>query len=151
MKRSKGVTFFAAYFIMSAAMSLYQSLAGFKMLDWQGYYSLVMSMALLIIATSLFQMKEWSRKGIIYYNIVSTMIGIALVPIILNKIADDPAMNSNKISADSYRQTLQLGMILADVIMVALTAGVIYFFTRPAVKGQFKPEEATEERSGTEQ
>jgi len=129
-KRSVGVTVFSTLFIVSAISGWARSWSHLKSFGFMGVlYARLMAILLLVIAIKILQLKEWARKGIIYYYIIVSLVAIFLIPraVSLNIITEP--------EIDKMKLPLTVGLYIAILITAAV---VIYFFTRPKVKEQFK-------------
>ena len=137
-KRSKGVTIFGIFFIFGSIAGLFTSGFNLFILDLDKtivFYTFISSILLLILGINILRLKEWARKGTIYYHIATTLIGIYLSPLISNQSAirlKNLGVTQKEIPDITTTSNFAL------IIPILLTLIVIYFFTRPKVKEQFK-------------
>ena len=125
-KRSLGVTLFGIYFIFSALFGFIGSYLTIKIYHWIAYYNFIIFIVLLFLAINILQLKEWSRKGIIIYQIFTLLAGVFVI------IPASSELLSHTRMAKSGPFNYQ------SVIVIVGTLIIIYFFTRPKVKEQFK-------------
>lgn len=126
-KRSIGVTLFGILFIIGG---LHGTIRGLNMKDWFTFYSLISSIFLLILGVNILRLKEWARKGIIYYLVITTLLGIFLLPAIFKrqiKLTDIPLAQSD----------ISFIAIFSVAMWTIVAIIEIFFFTRPKVKEQF--------------
>jgi cytochrome c biogenesis factor len=132
-KRSKGITILAWLFIVSMASVICSFVLNLSKVSASVtsefrlniIYDLFIPIILLILAVNILRLKEWARKGIVYYFII-VPLGSLLFGMIFNMHIDinDPI----EIMTCIISLLVQLGVILL----------IIYFFTRPKVKEQFR-------------
>ena len=135
-KRSIGVTAFGIIFIIQSASVLIKDCIKFNASDWMVYYGFISSVILLILAINILQLKEWSRKGIIYFQIFVTAISVLLFMLYASKLyVPNMIVRGKNIPLEGKTLWIFGGI---NMIFVAIaTFVVIYFFTRPKVKEQF--------------
>jgi len=90
------------------------------------FFNFFVSIVLLILAINILQLKEWARKGIIYYNIFIPLISTILI-LPFNNVS---LMNLPHVSPG------EINILIGTMIIAAIV--VIYFFNHPKVKEQFK-------------
>ena len=129
--RSKGVTNFGAFFIIIALYGFFASLLKSQLT----VYGVITYIVLLVLGIYILKLKEWARKGIIYWYIISVPLSMVMfwlnLPEVNNKLRE---RGLNQLSSLS---TVGL-FIISSLIIISVAAIIIYFFTRPKVKEQFK-------------
>lgn len=135
-KRSIGVTIFGIIFIFSSISSLLTCLINYLNLEKPlVFYGFIASTLLLILGINILRLREWTRKGVIYYYIIATLLGIFLSPSIKNKII---VKSQNSGSAQEEISRYIAINSLSPIYGILTTMLIIYFFTRSKVKEQFK-------------
>jgi hypothetical protein len=120
-KRSIGVTIFGMLFILDGVIKLMHCLPYWKSLGWFSYYLVCLSACMLILGINILLLKEWSRKGVIFFTIFSALIQEFSFPL-----------------SRAFDQLQNIQMIYSYYVAAVLWIVVItYFFTRPKVKAQF--------------
>ncbi len=129
-KRSKGVTFWAWWFIINGFWKLSATLFRINEsgLGLTTYVS-IGSIILLILGINILRLKEWSRKWIIYFSIFAPFEALFLLP--KSKFVATLRMSKPGTKVDGYIFFVIFFTTICSLI-------VIYFFTRPKVKEQFK-------------
>jgi len=131
-KRSKGITIFAWIILVSSAVMLFPCLGNLSTLMYphntvgiRDYLLLIISISSIIAAVFLLKLKEWARITILVISAV----------IIINNI-----LVSMSVILKNFSISIPLSsiMLMLTLISLAFEGGVIYYFTRPTVKGQFK-------------
>lgn len=124
-KRSIGVIIFGISFIIISVLNIsgYISDIVDTKYAWAAYFYIIISIILLILTVFLLQLKEWARKGVIYYHLVSALvIKFLIMPLMSER---------HEILSPTT------GTFFDTFILVVWTILVIYFFTRPEVKHRF--------------
>ena len=146
-KRSIGVTILGIYFIIIGSIALFAvplrfifarlSLNHPQQPFWSIPYSLGISALSLILGIGILRLREWLRKGAIYYLIARPFISILLMPFTMKSIEMQLLLNQNE--ADKfYKMVFIIHLVIGVVFSITLSALLVYFLTRPRVKGQFK-------------
>jgi len=150
-KRSKGVTIFAWFYISGSFISIYSILIlKSKLTSYQethfilpdSYYyvvqghSIIFAIAGLIIGIGLLKLLKWAR-------LLSIIIIIAdfICSIIFYLLYTQPYIISYSIKTN--RPVVIFYLLFVNIINLLYTGMVIYFFTRPKVKEQFKYQKNT--------
>ena len=124
-KRSKGVTIFGWLYIILSACGVMSLIAA--IIEWQGMFYIFAMLAQIIfflrIGRGLLKLQEWTRKWIIYLNIIVILLFISRTIWLY-------------VSSPESR-LLPIG-IMAILTTVPILLLIIYFFTRPKVKEQFE-------------
>ncbi len=125
-KRSQGVTIFAWLVIIGSILNLVlNSAASDVNTQISVYFYYLVSPISIIIGIYLLKLKDWARIGIIAVSIMVGVETIVTTPYCLNKLQS------------TYPRT-GLPFIMAVLISLGFNCGLIYYFTRPTVKEQFK-------------
>ncbi|MFA5148195.1 MAG: hypothetical protein WC491_03610 [Candidatus Omnitrophota bacterium] len=159
-KRSKGVTFWGWAFIIFSILGLFFTIRYKPEAQIYGIGSnIIMNVAYLICGVFILKLNEIARKVVI----VLSIIGIFLIPINLKPIIDKTNSESNYINqkiviAEQMKPEFQqkaleqlerrremskkygpiILMVLFGTPSLIYCLVVLYFFTRPKVKEQFK-------------
>ncbi|MBM3250484.1 MAG: hypothetical protein FJZ09_06590 [Candidatus Omnitrophica bacterium] len=131
-RRSKGITIFAWIIIVLSVINLISRLDYiFKgtLKDYTAgigdYFYLIISILAIIAAIFLLKLKEWAR--------IATLIVAALVIINIILVSLSTIFKNFLVSLPA-----SLIMLVITLIPLAFEGGVIYYFTRPVIKEQFK-------------
>lgn len=156
-KRSKGVTILAWLMIIVNAYAFFSSL-NFQRNFFDVYRSLPRGLNISLIAYCLLsaaigvaagfgilKLKEMMRRVSVAINAIDVLVGLAILPLTLNDIREyvysvaasaagtDPTVPVYALAKASFYLTILLMMIT-----YAFNLLLIFFFTRPKVKEQFK-------------
>lgn len=127
-KRSKGITIFGWIYILFSVCGLMTLIAG--ILEGQGilyiFAMLVEIILFLAIGIGLLKLKEWARKFVVYSNIIVILLFISRTIWLYVVSPESPLF--------------PIG-IMAIFTAVPILLLIIYFFTRPKVREQFKKKE----------
>jgi cbb3-type cytochrome oxidase subunit 3 len=99
------------------------------------YYGYISGILYLLLGCSLLTLTNWARKGIIYFQVATVVLGIFLTPQI-NRIMFE-ASNKVGLTQKELTSLLNIFNIIGPILQIIFTILVIYFFTRPKVKAQF--------------
>ncbi|MGD0336517.1 MAG: hypothetical protein ABSB18_05390 [Candidatus Omnitrophota bacterium] len=132
-KRSKGITNFGMFIIICALSSLFSRLIESRLT----IYPAILAILLLILGIYILKLKEWARKAIIYYSIYSI---ISVFFIMVAYKLGLPLRGSDLRDITATYQTPVMKIVVISVLIITnlLSLLIIYFFTRPKVKEQFK-------------
>ena len=121
-KRSKGVTILAVYFLISAVVGVFQDASNFSKFGVMlSIFYIIMAVVQMILAIYIFLLKQWARRGMIYYNIFIAFVTIPLT----------------SVNFKILKFTKTGVLIFTDTASIVFALVIIYFFTRPQVKAQF--------------
>ncbi len=132
-KRSVGITAFAYLFIIVAVWAILRGLTSPK--------TLLVGLMLLICGIGIFKRLPWARKLTIWTAALQIFFGlitltwIIILPKVFKQVASSEGLRPPSGKVISQFQGIMLILLL---IAIAIQLGVIYFFTRPKVKEQFK-------------
>lgn len=128
-KRSIGITIFAWIIIASSLFNLFLRLEYlFRVAFRSGqigigtYFSLVISVLSIISAAYLLKLKKWARLATIIISIIVLIDIVLKIPFFVKSIGFSPML-------------IIILLIVSFPLIFGL--GVIYYFSRPAVRGQF--------------
>ena len=128
-KRSIGITLFSIYFIIISVGSLILiQLKPSWFISLHRYYYVICDIALLILTVYILQLKEWARRGVIYFQILNVVLNLIFIV-------------QQGMLPEKYPVATGLRVLVFISPIIALGVGafvIIYFFTRPKIKEQFK-------------
>jgi predicted tellurium resistance membrane protein TerC len=159
-KRSKGVTFWGWFFIILSAFALFSTIRYKPEAQIYGIGSnIIMNVAYLICGIFILKLNEIARKVVIVLSIVA----IFLIPINLKPIIDKTNSESNYIkqkiviteqmkpefqqkALEQLEKRREMSKKYGPIILMVLFGtpsliyclAILYYFTRPKVKEQFK-------------
>jgi len=155
-KRSKGVTIFAILLILDLSFNasglklsefkfLYQPLSE-QIIKFIFVFDMFMISIAIISSIGLFWLKNIFKVIIIYwafYNLFSYLVLLPLIvvknlPDYFVKVALGRAAEIPEVSSSLHNSYLWISFIAGAIFSIALSISVIYFFTHPKVKEQFK-------------
>ena len=121
-RRSKSVTILAVYFLISAVVGVFQDASNFSKFGVMlSIFYIIMAVVQMILAIYIFLLKQWARRGMIYYNIFIAFVTIPLT----------------SVNFKILKFTKTGVLIFTDTASIVFALVIIYFFTRPQVKAQF--------------
>ena len=129
-KKSIGITILGVYLVVTAAANILLNIIKISNGDVRvlTIYSTALGLISLFLAIHILRLKEWARKTIIFYTIFKT----AMLVFIINPLTlSDFLMSKQQIPSTKITVVLNMTVIVYALI-------IIYFFTRPKVKGSFK-------------
>jgi len=106
---------------------------------WEKVFYIFSDLIAIAISMNIFLLREWARKGVIYYQIFSVVCFPIIIllnsKMVYNRlVSQHPHMTQAEIMAGAnFGLIASIGSILIFALLI------IYFFTRPKVKEQFEP------------
>ena len=88
---------------------------------------MIMGGSLIILSIDVLRLKEWARKGMVYYYPITCLVSLLFVIKSVQTSMQDPEIAGLRI----YVIAVVTALVLLNSVIV------IFFFTRPKVKQQF--------------